>query len=52
MVDQRLKKYFYVDYTNVYSEGDFQHVQIDDITLDHKEINSFEYEYKYNVKIW
>jgi len=24
------------DYTNVYSEGDYQHVQIDEITLDHK----------------
>ena len=25
-----------LDFTNVYSEGDFQHVQIDDIMLDHK----------------
>jgi hypothetical protein len=24
------------DYTNIYSEGDFQHVQIDDITLEHR----------------
>ena len=23
------------DYTNIYGEGDFQHVQIDDITLEH-----------------
>ena len=26
----------FIDYTNVYSEGDFQHVQIDEITMDHK----------------
>ena len=23
------------DYTNIYCEGDFQHLQIDDITLEH-----------------
>ena len=26
----------YSDYTNIYSEGDFQHLQIDDITLEHR----------------
>jgi hypothetical protein len=26
----------FADYTNIYSEGDFQHVQIDDITMEHR----------------
>ena len=28
--------FFQLDYTRIYNEGDYQHVQIDDITLDHK----------------